>query len=436
MLGTAKLNPTYNRFESSKILLSLIIHQAPCTLSPFLQGQAVKKSHFLIFPLLLVSYEMATYLSTDMYLPALPQMAQDLGISYHLVQLTLTLWFLGSASIQLLVGPLSDCYGRRIVLLSGGVCFVISSLICAISNDINLLLIARFVQGTAVCSAIVAGYAAIHESLEQKQAIQTLAWMSSITILAPAVGPVIGGLILLVANWHFIFITLTVWGGLSILLLAKFMPETNPNGRKLHPLDLKKLLHNYADILKNRAFQTHALTFCCLFGGFIAWISAGAFLVVSAFHYSVMSFTLFQALIFGAFILGTRFVKPILNRIGPQNLIYLGVGFCLTGTLLAALFATIFPQLMMGLIIPLMAYGFGAGLAFSPLNRLAIESCNQGMGLRMAMYSSGISISGVLASTVIMLIYNGQLNCLAYFMAGLAVLAAVIQTRTTITKAF
>src|SRR5690606_6953508 len=147
-----------------------------------------------------------------------------------------------------------------------------------------------FVQGTAVCSAIVAGYAAIHESLEQTKAIQTLAWMSSITILAPAVGPILGGLLLFIGDWHVIFIVLGIWGSLSIGLLFKFMPETNPEGKNLHRIHYKKLLHNYVLIFKNRDFQTHTFTFCCLFSGFIAWISAGAFLVVNSFHYSIMMF--------------------------------------------------------------------------------------------------------------------------------------------------
>jgi len=389
----------------------------------------MKKTPLILFPLLLVSYEMATYLANDMYLPALPQMASDLGVSYHLVQLTLTLWFLGSGSLQLLVGPLSDYYGRRPVLLTGGLFFLLSTLVCAFSNDITVLLIARFVQGTAVCSAIVAGYAAIHESLEQKIAIPTLAWMSSLTVLAPALGPVIGGLLLQWGNWHSIFILLALWGGLSIALLFKFMPETNKDGKSKHPIHLKKILHNYYLIFANRSFRAHTLTFCCLFGGFIAWLSAGPFLIVTSFKYSVMMFTFFQCLIFGAFIIATRLVKILLNKMKPERLIHIGTSCCLTGAGVAALLSHWMPESVLGLVIPLMLYGVGGGLSFSPLNRLSAESSDAPMGAKMALFSSGISVAGVGASILVMMMYDGSLASLSYLMVGLAVLAAVIQWR-------
>ncbi len=386
----------------------------------------MKKSTLILFPLLLVGYEMATYLSTDMYLPALPQMAQQLGISDHLAQLTLTVWFLGSASLQLILGPVSDYYGRRPVLLIGGLLYLISTLVCATTNDIHLLLIARFVQGSSVCSAIVAGYAAIHELLEQKKAIQTLAWMGSITVLAPAVGPLIGALILQVGDWHSIFAVLALWGFLVLSLLYKFMPESNPNGKTQHPLHFKPLLRNYKAISLNRGFITHTLGFCLLFGGLIAWISAGTFLVIDAFHYSVLMFTYFQCLIFGAFILGTRLVKFMLNRYDAQKLIKVGIFCSLLGGVMAALLSTLLPHTMLGLIIPLMFYGFGAGLSFSPLSRLAIESCDHAMGAKVALFSSSISITGVLASTLVMIFYNGSLSSLAYLMAAVAVGAQII----------
>ena len=166
------------------------------------------------FPLLMVCYEISAYLSNDMYLSALPQMAIDFNITQHIAQLTLTAWFLGAASMQLILGPASDQYGRRPVLLLGGLCFVIAAVVSALTTDLTTLLISRFFQGCATCSVVVAGYAAIHELYEHKEAIRVLARMSSITILAPALGPLVGGLILQTVGWRFIF-----WGWLFLQLL-------------------------------------------------------------------------------------------------------------------------------------------------------------------------------------------------------------------------
>ena len=97
----------------------------------------------ILFPLLLVLYEIATYLSNDMYLPALPDMMRDLGLSTKQAQWTLTTWFVGSAALPLVLGVVSDRYGRRPVLLIGGLIYILSTMVCAIATSSHGLLIAR-----------------------------------------------------------------------------------------------------------------------------------------------------------------------------------------------------------------------------------------------------------------------------------------------------
>ena len=154
----------------------------------------------LVFPLLLALYEIATYLSNDAYLPALPHIARDLNTSHHLIQLTLTTWFMGSASMQLFLGPVCDRIGRRPVLLFGGIVFITSTVGCALTQDVYLLLILRFIQGSTITSMVVAGYATIHDLFNREQAIHTLAVMNSITVLAPSFGPLFGAIILHFTN--------------------------------------------------------------------------------------------------------------------------------------------------------------------------------------------------------------------------------------------
>lgn len=150
------------------------------------------KSYF-VFAVLLALYEIATYLSNDAYLPALPFIVKDLNTTNHLIQLTLTSWFLGSGSMQLFLGPLTDRIGRRPVLLWGGLVFITSTIGCALTHNVYVLLCLRFVQGATIASMFVPGYATIHELFEQKKAIQVLAIMSSISILAPRLWPLIRG---------------------------------------------------------------------------------------------------------------------------------------------------------------------------------------------------------------------------------------------------
>src|SRR3989344_5408454 len=123
------------------------------------------------FPLWLVLFETGIYLSNDMYLPALSEIKNYLSISHESAQLTLAAWFLGASLFYFVLGPLADHYGRRLILLISGLVFIGSTWLCAFSHTLPLLMIGRFLEGTAVTCISVAGYSSIHELFDQKQAI-------------------------------------------------------------------------------------------------------------------------------------------------------------------------------------------------------------------------------------------------------------------------
>jgi MFS family permease len=125
-----------------------------------------------LFPIALVIYEMLAYLTNDMYLPALPQISHDLAIHQHAAQLTLTAWFFGFASSSIILGPLSDRWGRRPILFIYGFIFLLATAVCALTSNIVIFLIARFFQGSVVCSITTAGYSSIHESYNTSDAIK------------------------------------------------------------------------------------------------------------------------------------------------------------------------------------------------------------------------------------------------------------------------
>ena len=235
------------------------------------------KTRPLFFPLLLVMYEIATYLSNDMYLPALPDMMQDLGLTMKQAQLTLTTWFVGSATLPLVLGVVSDRYGRRPVLLIGGLIYIAATIFCAITTDNNQLLIARFIEGAAIPSMMVAGYACIHEFYEQKEAIRILALMGSVTILAPALGPLLGSIILLFSSWRGIFWFIAILSALAIALLFQAMPETLPP-EKREPVHFATLLKQYTSVVTNKRFMLLLGVLGFMFTGFIVWITAGPLL--------------------------------------------------------------------------------------------------------------------------------------------------------------
>jgi len=355
---------------------------------------------------------MATYLSSDMYLPALPTVTHDFSLTHAEAQITLTSWFIGAISIQLLLGPISDHYGRKIVLCFGGVVFTVATLICAVTAQFHLFLFARFIQGMGICFMAVPGYASIHELFEQKKAIKILALMASIAILAPALGPLIGSIILTIFHWRWIFGLLAIWSSLSIILLIIFMPETvRPSSR--HSLQLSLVLMSYKKIFCNKRFMLTISIFGLLFCGFITWIAAGPFLVMDEFHLSPLLFGLFQALIFLSNIIANQTVKQYIDRIGPQKFIQLGLHICFGISIISLGTSVLFPNFMLAIILTYIVYSFGSGLAFAPLNRLTIETSREPMGARMAVFSTIMSGFATLASLLVSLFYRDTLLSLS-----------------------
>ncbi len=195
---------------------------------------SLNKKITLLFPLSLILYELPLYLSNNLFLPALPEITKSFHITNATTQLSIAFWFLGASAFQVILGPLSDHYGRKKILLSGGILFICVTLLCSFTHSINWFLAGRFFQGVVVSTILIAGYATIHEFMEREQAVKTISWMGSITILAPALGPLLGGVLLQWINWRELFIGLAGFTVLSLYVLYRFMPQDQVKPVKLN----------------------------------------------------------------------------------------------------------------------------------------------------------------------------------------------------------
>ncbi len=379
-----------------------------------------------LFPLLLVMYEISIYLSNDMYLPALPNMMRDLDLTSTQAQLTVTMWFLGSAMLPLIMGALADRFGRRNSLLVGGVIYVVSTAMCAMAINEYSLLAARVIEGAMVASMMVAGYACIHELYDHKEAIRVLAVMGGVSVLAPALGPLVGAVILLFVSWRWIFWLIVIFSSLMLLSLYYYMPETLAI-EKRHPLHLKKILFQYWQVLTNLNFLLLMSVLGCIFAGFIAWVSTGPLLVIDSLQFSAIAFGWMQAAVFLAYILGSHVVNVLMEKYDANRLIYVGELICVIAGVCAWLAAVMMPAQFYLFLLAVVVFSFGAALCFSPLNRLIIETSEQPMGIRVAMFTTGLMIAGTLGSAFASLLYDGSSASLAEIIAVGVVLACVLQ---------
>lgn len=393
----------------------------------------MKASHLALFPFFLVFYEIGTYLSNDMYLPALPNMMQDLSLNSAQAQFTLTMWFIGQAILPLLIGVMSDRLGRRPILLGGGIIYILATILCAVSHDVNTLLLGRLIEGSMVATMLVPGYAAIHELYEQNEAIKILALMSSISVLAPALGPLFGSVVLLISSWRGIFWVIALWCLIAIFYLWKLMPETQPK-EKREPIQLPRLVKSYFSVVTNSSFMLLMFVTGFIFAGWIAWISAGALLIIEKFHYSALAFGIIQAVLFAVYILGNHLVKYLVDKLGAIRLIRLGLMITLAGGILVLITSIIFPNTLYPFLAAMLLYSLGSSLCFSPLNRLIIESSNEPMGIRVATFTVFFSGFAAFGSAMAGLFFIGSIASLAYLIAGAIIISYLIKPFTKIAQ--
>ena len=361
----------------------------------------------LWFPFIFVLYEMASYLSNDAYLPAMPLIKIDLNTTDDMVLTSLSAWFLGGCLVQLFVGPISDYIGRRKVLLSGGLVFILSTIACGLSTSVHWLISMRFIEGTTIATMAVTGYATIHELFDSKQAIKTIAHINSISILAPAFGPLLGAMILQWSSWQMIFYILALWALLPLILLKWDMPETA--AVKQTPLNLKSILGSYKRIISNKRFMLYLISSRTIFSALIVWLSAGPFLLYETYKMDGLLFGLSQLFVFGAYIVGTRINSSLIESFKLHTILWLGWGFCLSGCAYSIIYLLLCGSKFYFILPGLMLVTLGSGLSLPIYSRLAIDQSTEAMGPKVAMTTFSMTLFGVIASMFVNLFFTNSL---------------------------
>lgn len=269
-------------------------------------------------------------LSMDLYLPQLPQLAASLGTSEALAQVTMSACMIGLGLGQLVAGPLSDRLGRRRPLMAGVAAFAVLSAVCAVAPSIELLLLARFLQGLAGSAGIVICLAIARDQFEGVELSRMLSLLFLVSGTAPIIAPVVGGQLARVMDWRGIF---GVLAGIGVLLLAVVvlaLPETLlPEAR--HGGGLRALGGHAGAVLRDRLF---AAVLCASAGGgvaFFTYLSMSSFVLQDEFGLSPQSFSLAFAAGALASIAGSQTSRLVVRRWGPLRVYLAGS----TATLLA-----------------------------------------------------------------------------------------------------
>ena len=273
-------------------------------------------------------------LATDMYLPALPTVQLDMGISASLAQMTLTMTMLGMALGQIFAGPVSDRYGRKWPLAAGMVIFTLSTVGCVWAQDIMLFLFFRFVSGFAGASGIVIAKAIARDVCEGPELTKFFAMLMMVNGLAPIIAPVIGGQILLFTSWRGVFVLL-VAVGLFQLIATLIYKETLPTDKRLK--GLQESFAKFPLLLKNRYFLGHCLVQCFVFGAFFSYLAGSSFVFQNIFHVSPQMFSLIFGGIGAGLLLAGALPARLAGRVEDVKMLQVSLIVPLVGSVLLLL---------------------------------------------------------------------------------------------------
>lgn len=258
-------------------------------------------------------------LTLDLYLPALPALADDLAVSSSTIQLTLTGTLVGLAAGQLVVGPLSDSLGRRIPLLGGIVVHIVASLLCLAATDVVMLDVARALQGFGAAAAMVVAMAVVGDLFEESAAATVLSRLILVLGAAPVIAPSLGAAVLLHWSWRWVFALLVAIALVLMLVAALALPDTLPRAHR-RPLRVGAVAATYLWLLRDARFVILVMVGALGMSGLFAYIAGASFVLQGRYGLDQQTF----ALAFGAgavvLIGATQFNVVLLRRFSPHQI--------------------------------------------------------------------------------------------------------------------
>ena len=309
---------------------------------------------------LLVVILASVQLGMTMYIPSLPAIAAYFNVSAAVATLTLTVYLAFFAVAQLVVGPLSDRFGRRPVVLGGIAAFVLGSYACALAPTIEILIVMRALQATGACCVIAIARAIVRDMYSREESARALSVLGSAMGVTPAIGPILGGKLQVWFGWTASFYVMagiaTVAFGLALILLGETRRHAPAS------LNILSILRNYLGLVRVRAFMGFSLTMGLATGTFQAFISGAPIVLITLLAVPPDEFALYTLVWPIAFSVGNFVSSRFTLRLGMERLILIGnlVSVAASTVMVALALAGVFS--VAAIIVPAFFLGIGNGL--------------------------------------------------------------------------
>ena len=299
--------------------------------------------------------------STDLYLPALPTLQRELGASVGSAQYTLSALVIAFGLGQLVCGPLADRFGRRPVLLAGLSIYTLASVASAAAGGIATLIAWRALQGAAMAAAVTGGRSILRDLYEPAAGARMMSRALGGLGLIAVLSPPIGGLVVEAFGWRATLLVLAVFGALSVVAIALFLPETVPR-RDAEATRPSRLFRNWTEVLGHPTFRAWALLGACTFGGLFCLLAGSSFVFIRLLGVSRIEYGLILGSVSLAYVCGTFWCRRLLRRHGLRGAVKRGAVFSLAGGASMALLSLAGVHTVWAILVPQYLYAIGHGV--------------------------------------------------------------------------
>ncbi|TFW32537.1 multidrug effflux MFS transporter [Massilia horti] len=373
---------------------------------------------------LLASLAMLGPFSVDAYLPAFPHIQADLAASSIEVQQTLTAYMLAFAVMSLWHGAMSDAFGRRNVVLVALIVFAVGTFGCAASHSVHYLWVFRIMQGVSAGAGVVVGRAIIRDLYSNAPAARLLSMVTMIFSIAPAIAPVLGGMIVVWFDWRAIFLALLAFTLVLWYVCWQHLPETMPASQR-QPFNPRFLAQSYWSIFSSFLFQMKSAVVALNFGGMFLFIAGAPVLLPQHLHLGPSQFAwLFVPAVAGIF-LGALVANRMAGKMSFARQIGIGYGLMLAAVTASVTYHAVLPPALPWTVLPMFFYNFGSSiinpsatlltLDLFPHIRGTVASCQSFMTTLM-----GALVAGLIAPALTHSVLAMALGQAAFALASLA----------------
>ena len=359
-----------------------------------------------LLSVLLAALGMLGPFSIDTYLPAFTGIAQSIGATPVEMQQTLSGYLFGFAVMNLFHGALSDSFGRRPVVLWGLVLFTLASAGCALSQHIGTLVFFRVVQGISAGAGIVVSRAVIRDMFPQADAQRVMAQVTLFFGVAPAIAPMVGGLLFAHVGWHAIFWFLFVVGAVLWAVNWRYLPETLHAGHR-QPFNVRHLMRGYWQLGANPRFLALALASGIPFNGMFLYVLSAPVFLGEHLRLAPTQFFWFFMLTIAGIMGGAWFSGRLAGRIKPRHQIRHGFLVMLLISVVNLAYSAFVPVSAPWALIPIAIYAFGWALMVPVVTLLVLDLVPERRGMASSLQAAiGSVANGFVAGVVAPLVMH------------------------------